>query len=383
MNPSATISSPDGLSTEVYAHESVFETLGEEWRAACSGMQRPSIFITPEYLETAWKHLREADDQPWVMAVRDAGQLVGLLPLVRSKRKAHGLTGYELRHMGMWEGDRPGLLTTVAPDRVWPALFEALRRLRGQWQWLDLRELDEDAWPLRHAGQLGPMMRTSIENDTQAAFLTLDGGWDDYLAARSTRTRKGFLKIQRQLAQDHPGSDVQVIEEPSALVQAFDRYVEIERRSWKVSAGVGLWSDARQLNFYRELLPLLARDGRAAVWLLRIDGTDAAGLVRFSQGEIVYERLCTYDPDFGQYSPGVLLLREATRRAFGSNYRESDSLGMAQPLEQRRALASWYDGMRQTHRLSVTNLATPMALWLAGHYVFKRLGAKPVVEMAA
>ena len=383
MNSSATTSSPDGLSTEVYAHESVFETLGEEWRAACSGMQRPSIFITPEYLETAWKHLREENDQPWVMAVRDAGQLVGLLPLVRCKRKAHGLTGYELRHMGMWEGDRPGLLATVAPDRVWPALFEALRRLRSQWQWLDLRELDENAWPLRHADQLGPMMRTSIENDTQAAFLTLDGSWDVYLAARSTRTRKSFLKTQRELSQDHPEWDIQVIEEPSGLVEAFNRYVEIERRSWKVSAGVGLWSDTRQANFYRELLPLLARDGRASVWLLRIDGRDAAGLVRFSHGEIVYERLCTYDPEFGQYSPGVQLCREAMRRSFGSNYRESDALGMTQPIEERKAIASWYDGMRQTRRLAVTNLASPMALWLAGHYVFKRLGAPRAVEMAA
>jgi CelD/BcsL family acetyltransferase involved in cellulose biosynthesis len=383
MNPGQTIGCQDGLSTEVHGHESVFETLGEEWRSACSRMQSPSVFITPEYLETAWKHLREADDQPWVMAVREAGQLVGLLPLVRSKRKAHGLTGYELRHMGMWEGDRPGLLTTVASDRVWPALFETLRRLRNQWQWLDLRELDDNAWPLRHADQLGPMMRMSIETDTQAAFLTLEGSWDDYLAGRSTRTRKGFLKTQRQLSQEHPGWDIQVIEEPAALVEAFDRYVAVERRGWKVSAGVGLWSDARQANFYRELLPLLARDRRASVWLLRIDGKDAAGLVRFSQGEIVYERLCTYDPDFAQYSPGVLLCREATRRAFGSNYRESDALGMAQPLDQRRAIASWYDGMRQTHRLAVTNLASPMALWLAGHYLFRRFGAKPAVEMAA
>jgi hypothetical protein len=116
---------------------------------------------------------------------------------------------------------------------------------------------------------------------------------------------------------------------------------------------------------------------------LRAAGRDIAGLVRLAHRDVVYEKLCNYDPQFAQYSPGVLLCREALRRSFESPYRESDALGMAEPLVQRKAIAAWYDGMRQTQRLAVTNLASTMGLWLAGHYVFKRLGAAREEEVAA
>jgi CelD/BcsL family acetyltransferase involved in cellulose biosynthesis len=371
-----TIRSRDGLTTEVFTNESVFDALGDEWRGACARMRRVSIFITPEYIGTAWKHLRREADQPWVMVVRDAGRLVGLLPLVRSRREVHGLAGYELRHMGMWEGDRPGLIATIPAQRVWQALFTALRKLRSQWQWLDLAELDEGEWPLLHFDRLVPLTRGMKAENTQAAFLELNGTWESYLAGRSRNTRQSFLRRQRQLMQDHPDWAIEVIDDPQSIAAAFARYVEIERRGWKAEAGVGLWSDTRQLGFYSELLPSLARRGLASVWFLRIAGKDAAGLVRFSWGEVAYERLSAYDPEFTQYSPSTLLCMEAVRRLFGTAWRESDVLGMSQPLAERPSIAAWYDGRRQTHRIVLTNLATPMALWLAGHAAVRRIARR-------
>ena len=362
-----------GLTTEVCTGESVFDLLRHEWRAAVESMPRCSVFMTHEYIVTAWRHFHTQHDQPWVMTVRDANRLVGILPLVRSKRRVFGMPGYELHHMGLWQGDRPGLIATIEPDRVWAAVFDTLRAMQSQWQQLKLLELDEGAWPLRHATGLRTTWRCKIAPSTQAAYQPVKGVWSDFLASRSRNTRQAYTRRQRQLSQAHPDWSIEIVDDASQIATAFDRYAQIELRGWKSASGIGLWSDTRQLSFYRELLPLMAREGRASVWFLRAGGVDAAGLVRLTHGEVAYERLASFDPAFAAYSPSTLLCMEAVRRLFGTGYRESDALGMAQPLGQRPAIAAWYDGMRQTHRLTITHLASSLALGVAARSVTSRL----------
>ena len=59
-----------------------FDTLRQDWTDAVARMDRPSIFITPHFVETSWKFLSEPTDQAWFVVIRQRGQLVGLLPLL-------------------------------------------------------------------------------------------------------------------------------------------------------------------------------------------------------------------------------------------------------------------------------------------------------------
>lgn len=361
-----------GHDVRIWTHDAAFDALRAEWDAAMARARGASVFVSPDYVETAWRHFRAPTDRPWLMTVHADGALIGMLPLVQSRTAVGGVPVRRLRHIGMWEGDRPGVLSTVDPEIVWQALFDGLRRRRRRWDLLELGELDEGAWPLGNARRLGVAMRAKVSRCTQAAYQPIVGEWDDYLAQRSRNTRQGHSRRQRQFERDHPDASIDVIDDPDAIVGAFERYVDIERRGWKLAAGVGLWSDDRQHAFYRDLLPRLARRGRASVWLLRADGADVAGLVRFAFDGIVYERMSTYDAAYAAYSPSTLLCMEAVRRLFGSSCRESDALGMAQPLSERPAIRPWYDGMRQTHRLVVANLASPMLPALLAHHVSNR-----------
>lgn len=349
------------LKVSILTSTDAFTTLRAEWRDALARAERASLFLDVDYLEMAWRHFRREHDQPWLVVVRRGGLLVGLLPLVRSVERVGGLPVRVLRHMGLWEGDRPGLLACEAADPLWAAIWAALRRRRADWELLDLRELDAQAWPLRQAGRLGLGLRGRVSPDTQAGYQLIEGDWETYLAGRSRNTRQAFRRRQRQLEQAHPDARIEVIDAPQAISDAFERYAAIERRGWKQPAGVGLWSDRRQHGFYRELLPHLAARGLASVWLLRVGDTDIAGLVRYQWRDIAYERHAAYDPAYASYSPSTLLCMEAVRRLHGTAVRESDVLGMTEPLSERPAISAWYDGARQTHRLCVQNLCSRLA----------------------
>jgi CelD/BcsL family acetyltransferase involved in cellulose biosynthesis len=331
-----------------------FDALRGEWAEAITRMARPSIFITPDFLITAWEHLANPGDEPWFVVVREGGQMVGLLPLMVTRGRYLGLPVRTVTHMSMLAGDRPGLLAVAPADVVWERALQVLMQHRGDWDILDLGEVDEGAWPLEAAGQAlfqAQGMTITVTPATWSGCLPISGTAQDYFQARSSQTRQSFRRSERQLKTACPDLTLDVIDDPEQIVAACDRYLAIEARSWKAEAKVELWSDDRERTFLRALLPILARKGQASVWLLHSEGRDIAGLIRMQQGPIMFERHWTYDPEFGKYSPGTLLRVRAIEQLFGGPCDESDALGMDEPLAQRRSLSSWYPIERRTYRL--------------------------------
>lgn len=331
-----------------------FEALHAQWQAAVDRMARPSVFLAPDFVATAWRCLHREGDEPWFVVLRRADELVGLLPLVAESTRYLGLPVRRLSHMGLLAGDRPGIVSTLDPDLAWRLALQALLQSPQAWQILDLEETDEGAWPLSPEGQAmlqAAGVHTTTGPATWAGTLPIQGTWDAYFQDRSGQTRQSFRRAERQLEKACPDLQIEVVDDPAGIDAACTRYLAIEARSWKAQAGVELWADPRKQSFLREVLVELARRRSASVWLLRGNGRDIAGLVRMRQGPVMFERHWAYDPDFHKYSPGTYLRIMAVRQLFGSDCVESDALGMDEPLAQRRALASWYPVERRTYRL--------------------------------
>ena len=57
---------------------------------------------------------------------------------------------------------------------------------------------------------------------------------------------------------------------PDDILDAFERYLLLERGLVLADDGVTIGSDLRRVAFYRDWLPRLAARGDAAVWLLGV-----------------------------------------------------------------------------------------------------------------
>lgn len=360
------MSSPlhSNLSVRIHQGLGAFDELQSDWEDAVARAARPSLFVTPLYVRLTWQHFARPSDEPWLVAVRDEHeQLIGLLPLARSTDWRRGWPLRTLHHIGHWSGDRPGILCVEgSPDRIWRAALGTLLRQLPQWHRLDLREVDQDAWPAQPDNWLVSRANVMILPDTYSGVQPITGTWDEYLAGRSRNTRQSYLRRKRQLEQDFPDLRIEVIDTPEQIGAAFERYVAIERRSWKESAEIGMWAEPGEIAFHRELLPLLARTGQASVWLMSCGAGDMAGLVRLRQGGVVYERYSTFDPAYSRYSPSTRLCMEAVSRMHGTDCTESDALGLQQPLHERPCISAWYDIERRTYRVVVTHDPAPARL---------------------
>lgn len=360
LSLSAPKAAATALTGQLLRGQEALAALRPQWQAALERMAAPSVFLGPTYIAATLRHLSEPGDEPWFVVVHRGQELVGLLPLLRRRARLLGWPIHRLEHAGTVSGDRPGIVCLGDPGEIWQAMLAVLLQHRREWQQADLRELDEpcpllsDAFWAAQAGWSRARREQALW--TYAGWLPLEGHWEQYMATRSRNARQGYRRREKLLYEAHPDTHIEVVDRPEAIGPAFERYLAVEVRGWKGCEGVGLWSDPRQQDLYREVLPELARHGQAAVWLLRSGGRDIAALVRLRQGGTLYERHSAYDPDYARFSPSTYLCMEAVRRSFGSGCRESDVLGMPEPLESRPAIYPWYPHTRRTWRLRLTLL---------------------------
>ena len=173
------------LSVTLVRDESALLALRSSWESLEDQAVEYGLYVTWGYVHHAWQHLAEPGHALWVMAVHDAAErLVGVLPLVRVPERHYGMTVQVLRHIGIWEGDRPGLLALEDADRVWSVLWQELVALRSEWQVLDLRELVSGCWPLRELQRPGRGFSSESLPDIEAPYQRLDGDWELHVATR-------------------------------------------------------------------------------------------------------------------------------------------------------------------------------------------------------
>lgn len=346
------------LSTHIIQTQAGMAALRVEWQAAAAAAVPSSLFLTWDYLHLVWAHTRQSRDEPYLIVVRRAGRLVGLLPLVRSHRSRHGASVRVLRHMAAWDGGQAGVLALIPPERIWAAVFEALRRDRHGWQVMDLRGMDESDGLLGHLHKVARGFRCEVMPDGASGHLRLHGSWDAYLASRPKSVRQAFLRRQRALERDHPQAMVEVADSPVAIAAAFERFLALEQRSRKHEAGASLARSRRRVAFYRAALPLLAAQHKASVWLYHDPQTqtDMAGLIRLSYRGVLYERDSAFDEAYARYAPGTALCAEAVRRSLETGrWRESSVPTRSMPFDERPTVSGWYDQRRYTCRLMVRN----------------------------
>lgn len=358
------------LQTELVRDAAGLAALRSDWELLETQAETLGRYVTWSYVNAAWQHLRRPDDELYLIGVREAGRLIGVLPLVRVSERHYRMQVRVLRHIGIWEGERPGVLALGPADAVWAAAWQALRRHRRDWQVLDLREQDPTAWPLRELCQPAGGFMAQIQPDIGAPYQNLRGSWADHEAQRSAALRQHRQDSLLQLEAALPGVCVGVAERPDDVRVAFERYLALEQGLVGQGGGVTIGSDQRCVAFYRDWLPLLAERGEAAVWLLGDGETDVAALLRLRCGPVWFERHACYALDHAAHTPSLLLLLEALQQSFGDgNVSESDVINLREPGAQGEVVppsyADWYDGRRPTQRLSIWNLRSrlgPVAL---------------------
>ncbi len=282
--------------------------------------QSRSFFATPEWLTLWWKHFG-AGRELLLTTARDAeGGLAALLPFYVWRARplrvvrvlGHG-PGDELGPIGAPGPAREALMRFVATER-----FDVLacQQLPGPESWLDA------------------LPGGVVVNRDGSPVLDFEGkSWQELLAGRSRNFREQVGRRARALERDH---DVryQLVDGSEGLDAALDAFFRLHRLRFGDGSVI-----ARTEAFQREFAAVAAERGWLRLWLLDVDGREAAAWLgfRFAGAECYYQ--AGRDAAFDKQSVSFVLLSHTIREALEDGATEYRFLRGDEPYKYRFANA--------------------------------------------
>ncbi|HEU5055227.1 MAG TPA: GNAT family N-acetyltransferase [Kofleriaceae bacterium] len=201
------------------------------------------------------------------------------------------------------------------PEPLAAAAVEVFRDLESTWDALVLTGLMVDSALLQAlVRQLGARYRITLGPQTVRHVASLEGGADGFLARRSRGTRKSLRQSQRRAAQAGITFAEASARDAASADLLFERILEVERRSWKGRAQIGLDTPGMR-EFYQLMAQRLAAAGRLRVLFARRGDEEDVGYVLGAVFGDTYRGLqFAFDDRFRAIGLGNLSQVEQVRR---------------------------------------------------------------------
>jgi len=259
--------------------------------------------------QRAWWRQCGAGRELWIVVASRDGVPVGILPLQRYPLPVLGLRLRALSFIGFApESDRPRLLSDPT-DRAVPGLVaDYLAERRDAWDMLWLAEqAPDDGLVAELARRLVADHWRLWRGEPETAYrVRISGTWSHYLAGRPQALRKNVKRKRARIAQ---AGDLRLetVATVDAMDAALERYLAVERASWKAGTTLSLAGNAAALAVYRELLAGAAPTDRAMFRFLMLDGETIAATFGLVWQREYYSLHVVHDQRYDACSPGVLL----------------------------------------------------------------------------
>ena len=309
---------------DVLTAETAFQTLRPEWLRLLGEMSFQSVFLTPHWQETWWRHFG-AGRQLAILTVRsDDGRLQGLAPLMRSQDTADTV---RLEFIGDLDlCDYFDLL--IAPHRqadVVPAIADYLASQANEDVDICLNNLSSDS-PTPALLQDGLAQQgLLVETDTieTCPTIVLPADWNAYLATLRGKDRH---ELRRKIRRAENAAELAytVTDTLEQLDEGLDTFIDLHRMSQQDDKQ-GFMTPTK-VAFFRDMAHQLWQQGWLELAFLYADDRPIAGLCCMTYGTTYAAYNSGYHPGYGALSAGIVLFADRIRSAIDRGFAAFDFL---------------------------------------------------------
>ncbi len=206
-------------------------------------------------------------------------------------------------------------------------------------------DLPEAAWEAFLAGQGKPVLLSQVPTDGaffkmiesqsdrfaildqwQRAGIRPSGTFDNWLEQNfDKKRRKEYRRLRNRLAEE---GDLQT-EQLTAGADCkpwLDNLLALEAAGWKGQRGTALGTEAKLMAALHDAAAALHAQGKFRMWRLVLNGKTLASMYGIIDSEEAWLGKIAHDENFAKYSPGVMLIFDATEALFAEeNIRVVDS----------------------------------------------------------
>lgn len=299
---------PDWHSTGYAASKEAHAALSiGEWVRLVNSAVEPSIAHDPAWLMPALKELSPHYPAE-LITLGDGFELSGIVAMQKSRWR----WGLPLQALVSWHHPHHFLGTPLVSETSGIRALSDLI-LRGMPLVFTQTTLDGGAMDSlkRAADTVGA--KVVVTKRAERACYRPEGHFDDHLKRHLPRKRrKEFRRLKSRLAElgtlrvERLGCDANVD-------LWFDRFEALEASGWKGRRGTALRLNPRDARLMREAGRRLHLDGRLLFWEMSLNDQPVAMLFAMISGNRAWLGKIAHDEAYGQYSPGALIIIEASR----------------------------------------------------------------------
>jgi CelD/BcsL family acetyltransferase involved in cellulose biosynthesis len=202
-----------------------------------------------------------------------------------------------------------------------------------------------------------PIMRTGEDPET-------------YLrAALTPHHLRGYRRMLRRLG-ELGTITLNEFREPADVRRRTEEFLALEARGWKGRERTAMSIDRYRAAFAREALYMLAERDMCRIHTLDLNGKAIASLVVFREGNTAYTWKTTYDEAYAKWSPGTLLMLDASSKLLDNpNIERVDSLAvpdhpvMSRMWKERETMVSLVIGLTPASDRAARQAASQLDLY--------------------
>ena len=321
------------MRVEVLTTVSAFQDLRAEWRQLLAQLPFQSVFFTPEWQETWWRHFG-ATRQLHMLTVRSSdGTLQGLVFLMSSP----GIEGTSrLELLGDLElCDYLDVFMVPAQQyEVGHAIVEYLIGTGGEEVEVCLQNLSQHSSTfavfqdcLLHSG-----LTVEVEQIETCPTVLLPSDWEAYLALLRGKDRHELRRKLRR-AEAAARLEYRVTSTAAQLDEDINTFVTLHRMSQQ-DAKQGFMTPEKEA-FFRAMARQLWQQGWLDLAFLYADGEPIATLCCFAYGSTYAAYNSGYHPAYGDLSAGIVLFADRIRTAIARGFTAFDFMRGNEPYKYR------------------------------------------------
>ena len=321
------------MRVEVFTTVSAFHDLRAEWCQLLSQVPFQSVFFTPQWQETWWRHFG-ASRQLHLLTVRSGdGTLHGLAPLMSSNGTE---TPPRLELIGDLElcDYLDVLMLPAHQQEVGRAVVEYLVAHGGEELELCLPNLSQHSPTLAvfHDSLVHNGLTVEVEQIETCPTAALPADWEAYLATLRSKDRHELRRKLRRAAAA-VRLEYRTTSAAAELDADIDTFVTLHRLSQQ-DAKQGFMTPEKEA-FWRDMAHQFWPHGWLELAFLYADGEPIAALCCFAYGTTYAAYNSGYHPAYAELSAGIVLFAERIRQAIARGFTAFDFMRGNEPYKYR------------------------------------------------
>ena len=154
----------------------------------------------------------------------------------------------------------------------------------------------------------------------ERAGLDLAGDFETWMAGNfDAKKRKELRRLRARLA-ELGDLQIAVLQPGQDLTPFIDGLLALEASGWKGKRGTAVAQDKHMAHGLRDALAAMHARGRVRFWQMTLDAKPIASLFALIDGSEASLGKIAFDEAHAKYSPGVMIILEATQALFGEEH---------------------------------------------------------------